>query len=465
MKPLHILLIVFCFFPDAYATTLPPSVVKALQQAHIPLDSIGVEVREVSSRRPLISLNAKKPMNPASTMKLLTTYAGLELLGPAFSWKTEAYLDGKLEQGVLHGNLILKGYGDPKLTVENLWLWLHELRGRGLREIHGDLILDRSAFQLPPHDPAEFDNQPMRPYNTGPDALLVNFNSVRLRFIPENGIVKIISMPELAGIRMENRVTTTAAPTGCNGWDDAIFFELQEDTLLAQGEFPAQCGERVLHISLLSHPNFLYAMFRTLWQEMGGILQGKLLEGTIPDSATLFATNYSAPLAELIRDINKFSNNVMTRQLFLSLGWNTTTPANLAQSELTIRNWLTQKKLNFPELILENGAGLSRRERISSRSLALLLQSAQHSPSSAEFEASLPIVGIDGTLKHRLADSETANHAHLKTGSLLGVQSIAGYIHSHTGRQWILVFLINHPNAAAGKQAQNALIDWVYRRH
>ncbi|MDP1637034.1 MAG: D-alanyl-D-alanine carboxypeptidase/D-alanyl-D-alanine-endopeptidase [Candidatus Nitrotoga sp.] len=465
MKLLHKLLLIVFLIPSSHAATLPSPVVKALQLAHIPLDSVGVEVREVNARTPLISVNAKQSMSPASTMKLLTTYAGLELLGPSYSWKTEAYLDGKLEQDVLHGNLILKGYGDPKFTLEKLWLWLHELRSRGLREIRGDLVLDRSVFQLAPHDPAEFDNEPIRPYNTGPDALLLNFNSVHLRFIPEGEKIKIISMPELAGIRLDNRVTVAAVPGNCSDWDEAISLQLQGDILRLQGVYSAQCGERERHVSLLPPPIYLDAVFRALWQEMGGLLQGRLREGVVPGSATLFATHHSAPLAELIRDINKFSNNVMARQLFLSLGRTAETSANVTYSELTIRNWLTQKKLYFPELVLENGAGLSRRERISARSLALLLRSAQLSPLSTEFEASLPIVGVDGTFKKRLTDSEAANHAHLKTGSLEGVQAIAGYVQSRSGKQWILVFLINHANAAAGKQAQNALIEWIQRRY
>ena len=465
MKLLYILAALFCLLPCAFSAPLPPPVLKALQQANIPLDSIGVEVREVHSNKPLISLNAKKPMNPASTMKLLTTYAGLELLGAAYSWKTEAYLAGKLEQGILYGDLILKGYGNPKLTLENFWLWLHELQGRGLREIRGNLVLDRSAFQLPPYDPAEFDQQPMRPYNAGPDALLLNFNSIHLLFTPEEEKIRIISTPGLAGVKIENHVTASQAPADCTEWDDRISFEFNADTLLIQGVYPITCGERVQNVRLLSHPDYLYATFRSLWEEMGGSLQGSLQEGMVSDDAILFSTHRSAPLAELIRDINKFSNNVMTRQLFLSLGRNSASRTDLDQSEQTLRNWLLQKKLHFPELILENGAGLSRRERISPRSLALLLQSAQRSSLSAEFEASLPIVGVDGTLKNRLSDSKTANHAHLKTGSLQGVQAIAGYVHSTKNKQWILVFLINHPNAAAGRQAQNILIDWIHQKH
>ncbi len=463
MKPLYALLLISSLISNTHADTLPPSVLKSLQLAHIPLNSIGVEVREVNARKPLISVNAKQPMSPASTMKLLTTYAGLEILGPAYHWKTKAYLDGRLEQDVLHGDLILKGYGDPKLTLEKLWLWLHELRSRGLREISGDLVLDHSAFRLAPHNPAEFDNAPMRPYNTGPDALLLNFNSVSLRFIPVGEKIKIISMPELAGIKLDNRVTIVTTQKNCTEWDDALSTQLQDDTLLIQGTFPVLCGEREQHISLLAHPNYLYAVFRALWQEMGGTLQGTFRDGTVTNSSTLFTTHYSAPLAELVRDINKFSNNVMARQLFLSLSGSNGIPADLTRSELILRDWLAQKNLSFPELVLENGAGLSRRERISPHSLALLLNSAQHSSWATEFEASLPIVGVDGTFKKRLADSKAANHAHLKTGSLEGVQAIAGYVQSSSGKQWILVFFINHPNAIAGQQAQNALIEWIQR--
>lgn len=485
MKLHHSLLLVICLASSAHATSLPPPVLKALKQARIPVSSVGIEVREINARIPLISVNAKLAMNPASTMKLLTTYAGLEMLGPAYTWKTEAYLNGKLEQGVLQGDLILKGYGDPKLTLEQFWLWLRELRSRGLREIRGNLVLDRSAFETPPHDLSEFDNEPIRPYNMGPDALLLNFNAVRLRFIPDGERINVISEPELSGFKLDNRITAADVAVNCSNWDDDISTQLNADTMLLQGAFPARCGECENYVCLLPHPQYMYAVFRALWQEMGGTLNGEMLEGTVPGNATLFATHHSAPLSELIRDINKFSNNVMARQLFLGLSNSAgdavpcddpptclldtkvgaLPPASIARSERTIRIWLTKKGLRFPELVLENGAGLSRRERISPHNLALLLQSAQRGPLSAEFVASLPIAGVDGTLKKRLNGSASASHAHLKTGSLEGVKAVAGYVQSGSGKQWIVVFLINHPNAAGGQQAQDALIEWLQSRH
>ena len=466
MKILTKLLFVgmFAVIANAGAAALPWSVRHALRQAHIPLSGVGIEVIGVNSHRPLLSINAHKPMNPASTMKLLTTYAGLELLGPAYSWKTEAYLDGKLDRGVLNGNLVLKGYGDPDMTLEQFWLWLRDLRSRGLKEIRGNLVLDRSAFQLPPYDPAQFDNDPIRAYNVGPDALLINFNALRLRYTPDGDKVDVTTEPKLADTVLDNHVVASSSGN-CDDWTDAVFPQMNGDTLLLEGSFPVQCGEREQHVNLLPHSRYLYDVFRALWQEVGGKLDGTVREGSVPAEATLFSTHYSAPLAEQIRDINKYSNNVMARQLFLTLSLEPDAPASVAQSKQVMRGWLAKNKLHFPELALENGAGLSRKARISARSMAKLLQSAQHSSLQPEFETSLPIVGVDGTLKKRLTGNSVTGHAHLKTGTLDGVKTIAGYVQGRSGKQWVVVFLINDPNAKAGQDAQDALLEWVRHKY
>jgi len=496
MRFMHTLIAALFVAFNAHAATLPPSVRDALQQAHIPLDSVGLEVREVNARKPLISINATQAMNPASTMKLLTTYAALDILGPAYTWKTEAYLDGELKDGVLQGNLILKGYGDPKFTIEQFWLWLSELRARGLREISGDLVLDRSFFDLPAHDPAAFDNDPMRAYNVGPDALLLNFNTLRLRYLPDGNALKIISEPSLDGIKLDNQLTPQTIPHpskgGCDKWDDTIRVQPDGDSVILQGGYPGECGEHEQNLSVMPHTRYVEAVFRALWQELGGTLHGKLREEVVSSNAQLFATHLSDPLSTVIRDINKFSNNVMARQLFLTLGVTTSTSSflavtsdlealppsrvasssiregatftNLARSTQAVHDWLQKQHLDFPELALENGAGLSRTERISPHSMALLLQSAANHPLSAELQASLPIVGVDGSMKKRLRESAAANHAHLKTGTLEGVKTVAGYVRSRNGKEWVVVFFIAHPNAKYGQAAQDALIEWVQGR-
>ncbi len=469
MRFLCSLLFAFCLIAGAHAASLPPSVLEALQQAHIPLGGVGVVVREVNARRPFISVNANEPMNPASTMKLLTTYAGLDLLGPAYAWKTEAYIEGKLDNGVLQGDLIIKGYGDPKFTMEQFWLWLRELRARDLREIRGDLVLDRSFFDLPAHDPSAFDNDPVRAYNVGPDALLLNFNTLRLRYVPDGNGMKVISEPALDGVTLDNQLAPQSASRpskgGCDNWEDTIRVQPDGDSVILQGGYPSECGEREQNLSVMPHTRYVEAMFRALWQELGGTLQGKSREGVVGSGAQLLSTHYSAPLSEIIRDINKFSNNVMARQLFLTLGATPGSAASLPRSTQAMQDWLVRKGLDFPELVIENGAGLSRSERISPLHLAQLLQSAAASPLSAELVAALPILGIDGSVKKRLKESSAASHAHLKTGTLEGVKTIAGYIKSRRGKEWIVVFFINHPNAKLGQAAQDALIEWVQDRY
>ena len=463
MKFIFSFLLVFYFAANVQAIPLPLEVSTALKQAHIPQSSVGIEVREINSRVPLLSVNAQRAMNPASTMKLLTTYAGLELLGPSYSWKTEAYLDGKLDKGVLQGNLILKGYGDPRFNIEQFWLWLSELRARGLREIQGDLVLDRSFFNVVEHNPSEFDNDPLRAYNVGPDALLLNFNTLRLRYLPDGNRLRVISEPPLEGVQLENQLAPLEAPN-CENWDDTILIKARGDSVVLQGGYPSECGEREQNLNVMPHTRYVAAVFNAIWQELGGSLKGNTREATLGANAKLFATHHSAPLSEIIRDINKFSNNVMARQLFLTLSTQSGAAATIPSSIETMRAWLRVKNLNFPELVLENGAGLSRNERISATHLAQLLRSAAVSPMNAEFTASLPILGVDGSVKKRLKGAAAASHAHLKTGTLEGVKTIAGYVRSQSGKEWIMVFLINHPNSKSGGAAQDALIEWVQKR-
>jgi serine-type D-Ala-D-Ala carboxypeptidase/endopeptidase (penicillin-binding protein 4) len=488
-------LLALCLIANANAAPLPEAVLQELKKANIPQSAIAVEVIEVGKQKPLIDINARRTMSPASTMKLLTTYAALDLLGPAYTWKTEAWLDGELKDGVLNGNLILKGYGDPKFTIEQFWLWLSELRARGLREIRGDLVLDRSYYDLPPFDPGEFDDDPLRAYNVGPDALLINFNTLRLRYMPDGIGLKVVTEPPLDGVTLDNRLTPNNETVNCNNWHNLFSVQPNDDSIMLQGDYPVGCGEREQNLSVMPHTRYVGAVFRAVWKELGGTLQGKEIEGTLVGNATLFSTHLSEPLSAVIRDINKFSNNVMTRQLFLTLGESVPLasdsdplpeniqtqsgvsalplfPAqtehkrhmNIERSMLVMQAWMERNSLHFPEVVLENGAGLSRKERISAAHMAQLLQHAANHPLSAELQASLPILGVDGTVKKRLTDSPAASHAHLKTGTLDGVKAIAGYVKSKSGREWIVVFFINHPYARHGQDAQDALIEWVQKK-
>ncbi len=441
------------------AAELPASVVQMLRDAGIPPRNVSVIVQGVAASLPLIRHNAQQAMNPASTMKLVTTYAALELLGPAYTWKTEALAEASPANGLLNSNLYLRGSGDPRLALEQFWLLLRQLRARGVSDITGDLILDRSAFALPPHDPAEFDNEPLRPYNAGPDALLVNLKSVRLTLHPEPGqkTVAIISETPSEDMRITNRLKLT--DDSCGDWRERFKVTVNGGTIELQGNFAADCGDKALNLSPWPADAQVEQLFRALWRELGGTLRGKVRDGLTPAGARSLAVQESPTLSEIVREINKYSNNVMARQVFLTLA--AERPATPDGARRRIKSWLLDKGLKIPELVLENGSGLSRSERISADGLSQLLLSAWKSPVMPELMSSLPLAGIDGTLKKRLGNSAATGRAHLKTGYLDGVRAIAGYVLDSNDKRWVVVFLINDPKFRLGKPAMDELLRWV----
>jgi len=443
--------------PGLAAAQLPKEVIEGLRAVEVPLSNVAVVVQEVGASRPSLTMNSRQPLNPASTMKLLTTYAALELLGPAYRWKTEAWLAGD--------NLILKGFGDPKLNYENFWLLLRNLRGRGLREIRGDVILDRSHFA--PVSDAPFDGETYRPYNVPPDALLVNFKSLRFTFVPEDGRVRLFVEPALPGLELVNslRLAEGPCPEGRAFRDlvGAMFESKPRPRASFTGVYPAQCGEKDFNVALLAPEDYVAGMIRQLWAEMGGSWSGKVREGVVPAGARLLYTHESEPLGETVRDINKFSNNVMARQLFLTLAAElVATPAQAENATRAVRQWLALKNIRAPELVLENGSGLSRSERISAASMAAILQAAWKSPVMPEFISSLPVLAADGTMRKRMRYERVAGSAHVKTGLLNEARAIGGYVLDRRGVRHVVVMIVNDPRAPETDAAMDALLAWVY---
>jgi D-alanyl-D-alanine carboxypeptidase/D-alanyl-D-alanine-endopeptidase (penicillin-binding protein 4) len=486
----------------ALSHNIPLPVSQALKQADIPQSAVGIYVHEIGAAKPMLAVNADTAMNPASVMKLVTTFAGLELLGPAYTWKTELYANGTLESGTLQGDLVIKGYGDPKLNLENFWLLTRRLRQTGLREITGDLVLDSSHFDLPSGNPAAFDGKPHRSYNVLPEALLVNYRTLALRMnpLPGSKTIRIVVDPPLPSLDLKNSLTLTNGP--CNEWRDALAADIRTAingnvrvSIALNGSYSTDCGEKTLYLSVHDTVDYIFGLFKQLWEEQGGVFRGKVRTGTAPEGMTPLETHQSPPLADIVRDINKFSNNTAARQLYLALGLTTgltagpapgippgvpageannaangvasshdKPPATLAKSDMALRRWLTSKRLSFPELVIENGSGLSRNERISTGHLGALLLAAFQSPVMPEFISSLPIAAVDGTMKKRLNGSATAGQAHIKTGLLDGVKTMGGYVLDKSGRRVAVVFFINHPKSGIAQPAMDALLHWAYER-
>jgi len=446
--------------------TWPPSVQQALRAANIPASSAAAIVQPLEGGSAVLRVNESVPMNPASVMKLVTTFAALDLLGPAFRWSTTAHIGGPLRDGVLDGNLILRGTGDPKLTFESFWLMLRALRDRGLRDVRGDLVLDRSYFDTGAYDPSRFDAEPLRAYNVGPDALLVSFKAVSFQFVPDAERVLVIAQPRPEPLEVIAALRSTNGP--CGDWREKIRADFQVSPkvrALFTGDYPSSCGERTWHVALLSHPEFVGGVFRQLWPELGGSFAGTVRDGPLPPEARLFYAHESAALAEIVRDINKFSNNVMARQLYLTLGaTGAKPPGRYDKSLATVRAWLKQRGLDMPELVIENGSGLSRLDRVSAKSLAQLLVAAFQSAVMPEFVASLPLVAVDGTMRKRLKGQSVAGFAHIKTGSLADVRSIGGYVLDRNGRRHAVVMIVNHANAHLAQPAMDELLRWVHDR-
>jgi len=444
------------------AGELPAAMTEALQDAGIPTRALAVVVLPVDGGPALLSHNSRQAMNPASAIKLLTTYAGLELLGPAHTWRSDALAEAVPSNGRLDGHLYLRGNGDPKFSAEHFWLLLRQLRARGVSDIRGDLILDRSAFAPAEHHPGDFDNEPLRPYNAGPDALLINLKSVQLTLQPDlpRKAVKVIVDTPSDGLQISNRLQL--GRDTCGDWREQVKASVSGLTIDLSGVFSAACGEKSLHLSPWPAEVQVEVLFRSLWRELGGTFGGRVRDGRTPVTARTLATHESPALSEIVRDINKNSNNVMARQLFLSL--DSERPATAEGARRRIAAWLQEKGLRMPELVLDNGSGLSRKERIAAESLAQLLQAAWQSPVMPELLASLPVAGVDGTLRKRLNSSAASGRAHLKTGYLEGVRAIAGYVLDHSGQRWIVVCLLNDAQARLGKPALDALLLWVAKR-
>jgi len=452
----------------APGATLPADVRDALEQAALPREALAVWVQEVggpaATTPPRLSWRADAPINPASLTKLLTTYAALDLLGPAWTWSTPVWLQGPINDGALDDHLVIKGSGDPKLVLERLWLMLRKVRELGVRQIRGDIVLDRSSFIVPEQNPADFDGEPLRPYNVSADALLLNYKTVTLTFTPDpaRAAAFVGVEPPLAGVRVDASVPFSAGPpSGCGDWRSELGAQFDDPARIRlTGTFNPSCAEKAWPIAYVDPRTYNARALLGIWHETGGTLAGSVRDGIAPASPPSFVMS-SPPLAEVVRDINKFSNNVMAQQLFLTLALvqrGSGTPEN---GRAVLREWIAERfgAQAAAGLVIDNGSGLSRDTRVSVRLLARTLQSAWAAPVMPELIASLPINGLDGTARFR----SPLVRAHLKTGSLRAVRGVAGYVLGDSGRRYVVVAILNHPNAGvdAARAPLAALLQWV----
>lgn len=454
----------------AFADTLPPATRAALTRLNVPEAAVSIAVRNVADGTSLLELNPDLPRSPASTMKLLPTWAALDLLGPAYAWKTRALADAPVDKGVLKGNLYLQGGGDPLLTIERWWRFVSDLRQTGLRTIEGDIVIDQSRFSPQHERPEDFDGKFWRTYNVLPDALLVNWQSADFTIRPADdgqGIdLGIRPFPE--GLVVENRVQLTAGR--CVGQNRQVSYQIEPtrpDRVVVTGKLSASCGPQTQRLAIMEPAQFAWGTFVTLWRQLGGQFRGGMLRAPTPPNARLLLTHESEPLSEIVRVTNKYSSNMMARSLVLAIAAEMNgMPATTAAGEATIVGWLKTRGLEFPELVIGNGSGLSREARMSADSMAQLLVGARASRYAPEFLTSLALGGLDGTLQKRFQTVDDPSRIRMKTGSLRDVSSIAGYVTGRSGKVFAVVVFVNHPGAqnGIGEPIQAGIIDWVLKQ-
>lgn len=461
-------LIIGCCQVLASADNLPATVTRTLDRFDLSPAGLSVQIQALGSDDMVLDFRSGVAMNPASTMKLVTTYAALSTLTPGHTWKTDVFLMGELgDDGVLRGDLALRGGGDPYLVEETLWQLLTELRRRGIETIEGDIVLDNSAFFLEDEDPAAFDNEPLRAYNVAPDALLVNFKVIRFWFEPQpaTNSVRITTLPELDNLTIDNDLKLKQGR--CRGYQRGIRIDAEPngDLVRFSGEFPTGCKRYSIGRTLLTHDSYAFGLIAEQWRKLGGQLNGRFRRETIGEDEEPYMSWQSRPFSEVIRLINKHSNNVMTRQVFLTLGADYFgMPATVDKSRRAIVLWAEEQALDLSDMIIDNGAGLSRDVRLSADNMVGLLQHAWKSPYMPEFVSSLSLVGTDGTFQRRHKSGMLTGRAHLKTGRLDDVTALAGYMTARDGTRYALSVLHNDKGVhrGSGEAVQDAILRWLY---
>ncbi len=437
---------------------VPAAIAQVMAAQRLPSSALSFVIVDADTGRVVMSHNEDTPRSPASTMKALTTFAALDMLGPAFVWHTRAWLRD--------GDLYLQGGGDPYMTLERWWSFVQGLRALGLKSIPGDIVIDNSAFSLPREDPGAFDGRPNRAYNVVPDALMVNFQSVdfNLAANADTHRVDIVASPAPVNLEVDNHIRYL--PGRCGGAAARVDFQVASprwNRVVFSGALSAHCAPRSFARTLLQPATYAFGTFVALWRESGGEFAGKLRIETTPTDAKLLYTFDSLSLAEIVRLTNKHSNNLMARHLLLTLGRERYgDPATLEKGVAAITEWSREKGFDWSGVDIDNGSGLSRSARITVLQMAKILRAAYRSPFAPEYLASLPLAGMDGTLRSRMKDSP-AGAIRLKTGHLDGVSGVAGFVTAPTGKTFVLVSLVNHARAdfGAAEPVHAALAAWI----
>ena len=470
------------------ADSLPPAVASILRNSGLPATSFAFDVRPVDGAggRPLVAFHAEQPFLLASTTKVVTSLAALDLLGPQHRWRTTAYATGPVSGGRLAGDLVIVG-GAVGLTGNELRRWFRQMRDEGLATIAGDIVLDDVALlhELDPKQAAT--TQAERAPDAPLDPRTYNLGKLLVSVKPGIGDRAVVTVkPTPANVRVVNDVLMGGGCSAWARWKSADEIDSGPPLQLwVRGRWSADCsaediayvappaGARLdpeLGATARVQPIAAPRLVAEFWAEAGGALHGHVVVRDAParPRAARWSSDLLTPVGEVLREMNKTSNNEAARNVLLSLA-----PASVDSGGLRVgtlkaaqermRGWLRAQGLRDGDITVVLGSGQSRAERGKPRALVELLRNAWRSAESQTLVDSLPIAGVDGTLVHRMTHGAATGQAYLKTGTLSDTRALAGYVRAKSGRVYAVSMVVTDPDAAKGTPALDSLVEWVAR--
>jgi D-alanyl-D-alanine carboxypeptidase/D-alanyl-D-alanine-endopeptidase (penicillin-binding protein 4) len=452
---IHFALLFLIPLTPAGAADLHQDLSRLLEMPCLKKGEVGLRVAEVDTGKVLFDAGGEKPLIPASNVKLVLAAAALSTLGPTYSYATEILSDGPLSAaGILRGNLYLKGYGDPVLVSEQLWLLARGLKHLGISEIRKDLIADDSTMA---QDPLLYEMNPeetSRAYTAKPGGLSLNFNTVQVMVEPakrRGDSPRVQLDPDSNHLTIDNKATTEPSGTG-SPLRIRILASDHREVLQVRGSVSLGAGRVSLYRSVDEPALYTARVFAKFLAEAGISLRGGVRRGTAPPEARLLYTHRSKPLSLIIQDMNKWSNNFIAEQLLRTLGKELHgSPGTREKGLRVLQDYLAAIGISADSYQLQDGSGLSRENRLSAAELVFVLRAMAHdSPWQAEFMASLGLLGMDGVVERRFSASPARGLLRVKTGTLQGVAALSGYAGPTEGRVLAFSLLWNGSSCSSG---------------
>ena len=442
LKVLVLLAIIFSN-TDGLAT------VDALIKKHqIPENKLSIILEDSESGERLISINPSTTRSPGSVTKIFTAFAALDLLGEAYQWRTDAFIEEENNNKEIVDNLLIRGGGDPSFSLKDLEKLILNIRAKGIREIRDDIYFDQTFFRQRKKSTAKFDKSPLRPYNTMHSSLIVNSNKIDLSFNlnEETGKPDITPLFLPIGIEIENNLSVGSGK--CKDFRSMVTFDekfrKQTLTILINGVYPAQCKNLDHDLAITRTEHYFFGVFKKLWINSGGTINGYYKKKNKSNKHVLVAHVFSEELSTALEMMLKESDNLTARNIFLSL------PELSKRKELRNSRKLLYGSMKENNIywhfrnIIDNGSGLSRVTRIKAESVMSLIQEIDQGTKFSSVKSMLPISGVDGTLKNIYQSKLLRGQLRLKTGTLNGVRCLAGFITTKSGNEYRFVFMHNN---------------------